>query len=151
MALFCRASLYCRDVSNGLSGATFKEIFLPLSGNKRYLERARMVGRVSGGVTRHWHSTKGNKITMRKYLKTLSRYSSLINTAMFAQWLNLLFQSLEMTAGELEGTWLCFSALALPTCFDGEMCMKSGGWYSAWELWLVSEPTSTTWAWDAEC
>lgn len=40
-----------------------------------------MVVRVSGGVTRHRHSTKGNKITVRKYLKTLSRYSSLINTA----------------------------------------------------------------------
>lgn len=40
-----------------------------------------MVVRVSGGVTRRRHSTKGSKITMRKYLKILSRYSSLINAA----------------------------------------------------------------------
>lgn len=88
---------------------TFKYIFFPLSGNKRYLERARMVVRVSGGVMRHRRSTKGNKITMRKYLKTLSRNNSLINTLFVCSVADPPFPVLGNDYwGILEGTQLCF-------------------------------------------
>lgn len=140
MSLFHNVFFYYRDVGNGLSGGHIQIcIFSLCLGNKRYLERARMVVRVSGGVTRHRRSTKGSKITMRKYLKTLSRNNSLINTAVVCSVAEPPFPMLGNNyRGKWGGTQLCFWASALTTCFDREMYMKSGGQiHSMWTLGCV--------------